>query len=330
MIAATTDTLTADRLKQILAAIGSEPAAENDQLQVAELNWHQPSCFNTEQTANLNDFTNRLAVAITQKLAHFFGSDCTVTIASTSLHFAGELADQICALSAYYLPFGPDAQKHLGSLCMPAATALTWVSLMLGDTESQVDPNKTLSQLEESLLLDIASATVESLCVSVKDHFKLQPATAITSKLPIDLTGVDETCKISFEVKKNNSQASSQAYFIIPCASLAPVVGKTVQAQSALSPQETSKIILEHLQEIPAQIVARLTSTVLTFQEIMSLAPDDIVVLNKPVDDPIELLINGQTAFYGRLAQSEGNQAVIITEPPALPANNTQNNRKAA
>jgi flagellar motor switch protein FliM len=207
---------------------------------------------------------------------------------------------------------------------------MTLVSLLLGDTEPQTDTNKKFSQLEESLLFDIARAMVESLCASVKEHFKLQPAGAITSALPIELTGAAEICKISYEIKKGKAPTSSQAFFILPCANLAPLVGKTIQTQSALSQQEISKIVLEHIQEIPVPIAARMASTVLTFEEITNLAPDDIVLLNKSFDDPVELLVNGQTVFYGRLAQSEGNQAVIVTEPPSLPGDSTLRNRKAA
>ena len=312
----TADNLSTDTIQQLLAAIGSQPTEDAPPPQVSEHNWHQPHYFNSEQIDKLNNFTNQLAAAITGKFAHFFGNDCTVTIGSTTFHFAGGLCDQTRNAPAYYLAFGTTTQHPIGCLGIPADTANKWVSLLLGDTEPQTDPNRSFSQLEESLLLDLARTTVETLTGSLKDHHKLQPAGAITPQLPIQLAGADETCKITFEAKKAGSQDSSQAYFIIPCSTLAAIVGKTAQTHGPISPEQLSKIIVPHLHNIPVSIEVRLTSTVLTLGEIANLCPNDIVLLDKAVDEPVELLIEGQTAFYAQPAASADTLSVIITDPP--------------
>jgi flagellar motor switch protein FliM len=315
----TADNLSTDTMKQLLAAIGSQPTEDGPSAeggQVSEHNWHQPHYFNSEQTDKLNNFTSQLAAAITGKFAHFFGSDYSVTIGATTFHFASELGDQICNTPARHLAFGTNTQHPTGCLSIPVDTATKWVSLLLGDTEPQTDPNKNFSQLEESLLLDLARTIVETLANALKDHHKFQPASAITSQLPIKLTGADETCKIIFEAKKADSQNSSQAYFIVPCSTLAPVVGKTAQTHGTISPEQLSKTIVPHLHNIPVSITVRLASTVLTLGEIANLCPNDIVLLDKAVDEPVELLIEGQTAFYARPAASADTLGVIITEPP--------------
>jgi flagellar motor switch protein FliM len=71
------------------------------------------------------------------------------------------------------------------------------------------------------------------------------------------------------------------------------------------------------LQQVPVTIRATLTSTTLTFQEILDLGPGDILLLDKPVDGPAELIVNGRTVFRGRPAQSQGQYAVVIHESEA-------------
>jgi flagellar motor switch protein FliM len=46
----------------------------------------------------------------------------------------------------------------------------------------------------------------------------------------------------------------------------------------------------------------------------MGLRPGDILLLDKKVDEPVELIIQGQTFFRGRPAKSAGRYAVVITE----------------
>ena len=74
---------------------------------------------------------------------------------------------------------------------------------------------------------------------------------------------------------------------------------------------------MEHLQQMPVTVPARLASTTLTFQEVLDLGPGDILLLDKPVDGPAELIIDGRTVFRGRPAQSQGRYAVVILESEA-------------
>ncbi|MBA7704125.1 hypothetical protein ES703_112925 [subsurface metagenome] len=61
-------------------------------------------------------------------------------------------------------------------------------------------------------------------------------------------------------------------------------------------------------------VTAQLASTVLTFDEMMSLQVDDILLLDKAIDKPAEVMVNDQMAFSGRPAKSAGRYAVVITE----------------
>jgi flagellar motor switch protein FliM len=132
--------------------------------------------------------------------------------------------------------------------------------------------------------------------------------------------------------------------FLLPCRRLAALAGKTAPQElsrvagasargvegvppSTRGPEaldtrgqdarDTSQALMEHLQEMPVTITALLASTTLTFQEILDLGPGDILLLDKPVDGPVELVFNGRTVLHGRPAQAEGRQAVVIVAPQA-------------
>jgi flagellar motor switch protein FliM len=46
----------------------------------------------------------------------------------------------------------------------------------------------------------------------------------------------------------------------------------------------------------------------------MSLSPCDILLLNKTISEPLEIIVEGRAVFRGQLAKSSGQQAAVITE----------------
>jgi len=318
-----TSDLVSEKMQQLLAAVGSKPTEDTTQIEATEYDWHQPHYFSAEELDKLGDLTTQVATAIAERFAQLYNSDFNVTIASTTQHFAGELFEQILASGQndYYLGFGTDEEHLFGFAGIPAQSAVTWVTHLLGDSESETDPTKVLSDLEESLLLDIASAIVESLADSLHGYSDIQSAGAVTrSQPPFELHGIEELCKIVFVIEQVASASDKQsangaeAYILVPCSELAPAVGKTAEADIEISSQDISKAILEHLQQTPVSVTARLACTVLSLEEIMSLRSGDILLLDKAIDEPGELVVEGQAIFCGQFAKSASKYAVVITQ----------------
>ncbi len=334
--------LSREKIQQLLAAVGSQVSEDTTQIEAVEYNWRQPRYFDSGQLKKLDDFTKKAAATIAEKFAALCHSDFDVIITSTTQHFAAELLEQNLEdmQNDYYLTFGADRERPYGLVGIAPRTATTWARQLLGDTESEKDSDGNLSQLEESLLLDFASAIVRAFAESgplstavVRNDF--QTAKGIVRGQPrLLLTGVEgmeELCKISFSVEKAGSEEAGttapakagaengpEAYLLIPCGRLELLIdagrGKRPGATNAFSAEDVSKVILEHLQEMSVSVTAQLASTVLTFEEIMGLGVDDILLLDKRIDEPVELIVEGRTVFRGRPAKSAGKYAVVITE----------------
>jgi len=250
---------------------------------------------------------------VSEKFAKLCRSEFNVTISSTTQHYAYDFINSDSNQKDYYIPFGTSQEHMCGLIGIPGQTAVNWAIQLLGDSESEKDPGRDLSPLEESLLLDLASALVEVFSGPDK-ALAFQPATSIVRGLwPLEAEGTEEICKISFEVKKADSDKSSEAYFLILCSELIPITGRTTKDSGVFSTEDISKVILGHLQEMPVLITSQLASAVLSFEELMNLQADDIVLLDKRIDQPVELIVDGRTVYYGRPAKTAGNYAVTIT-----------------
>ena len=157
------------RVEQLLRAVGSQPAEDAAHVEFAEYDWHDPHFFNGRQLAKLDSFARSAARAMATKFSDFCRSRYDVTITSITQHFAGEYLAEASQReqSDCSVRFGPTPEHPCGLIGMPEQTASAWARQLLGDSESGEESSRALSSLEESLLLDLASALVEAFSQSL-------------------------------------------------------------------------------------------------------------------------------------------------------------------
>jgi len=129
------------------------------------------------------------------------------------------------------------------------------------------------------------------------------------------LKNSEELCKIIYDVRKTDSENGSELCFLIHCSELESVTGQSTKTNNESPAENISKTMLGHVYEMPVSLTAQLASTELTFEEIMNLDVNDILLLDKKVDEPIELIVEDRIFFYGQPAKSAGTYAVVITKP---------------
>jgi flagellar motor switch protein FliM len=325
-----TTKLTREKIQQLLAAVGSGPAEDNTQIEAEEYNWRQPHYFTAEKLTKLNTFMETVAIEIAKGLAELCHTNFDVTVNQITQHFADEFISQTTEEqhNYYYLAFGadqnhnPQTQKdapakpsnRCGLVATSLKTAITLTTQLLGDVETEQASDRPLSELEESLLSDAASTIVNALDDSYPNWNFSPDAAIVRAELPLDLQETEELCKITFNIKQKNSQNSCELYLLIISKSLEPVVTKTAQTAPKFSQKDIANAMQEHLYQMPLSLTAHLGSAMLTFEETISLQINDVVLLDKKLDDPIEIIAEARTILKGRPAKSAGNYAVLITQ----------------
>jgi len=323
------NSLTKEKIQQLLVAAGSGPKEDTTKTNYTEYDWRQPRFLTANQLRKIDGFAKNVAVAIAQKFTELHHTDFNTTVASVTQHFAEEFFNQASTSeqSDRYVAFGIAKEQGsqtqdgtlgilhpCGLIAIPPKTAIAWVTQLLGDSESEKDPTKPLSQLEESLLFDIASELVEAFAESYGNYNLLPDKSTVRGHLPLEVEGTEETCKITFSVERTHSKKTSEVYFLVPCRRLGPILEETAQDPGRFSPEDISKVMLGHLQKMPVSVVAQLASAAFCFEEIINLQAGDILLLDKQTDETLDLLVEGQTLFYGRPAKAGSTYAVVITE----------------
>ena len=213
----------------------------------------------------------------------------------------------------YYLAFGTEQNNYSAFVAMPPPTAVQWVKLSLGDSESKDQENKNLSPLEESLLWDITSTIVQALSEAHPNAQFIPDEKIASQQLPFVLQNTEQMFKIDFQIKEADADKPTNAYFLIPTGILKNLNEKANKSENIYSAKQVSSAILKHLLEIPVTVTALLGNAYPTFEEIMSLQNSDIMLLDKKSNEPASLNINENEIFECRMAKSKGKYAIVIT-----------------
>jgi len=307
--------------RRLLQAMGSSPAAEAATAQGTKYNWRSPHYFNEDQYNRLAAVMSQVAAVMAAGLGRYFNRELTVSPASIAQHFAGSPQDLGIAQSRYYLTFEADKDKASGFLSITVETALRWVTHLLGDTGSAAGADRVLSSLEESLLVDLVTATADAFLSPLRAHQELRPGERLVKNDPaVPFEPAQEVCMIVFSITGGESDGKDEVLFLLPCSLLAPLVGKGRQAAQQVSPEDLSRTLVEHVQQMPVTVTARLACTPVNFGELLGLDEDDILLLDKPLDEPVELLVDDRIIFRGRVARSAARRAVVVTQSALSPS----------
>jgi flagellar motor switch protein FliM len=312
MTTLSTDNLDPAVVSSLLTAIGGAKAEEDMLRDAQSFDWRHPRYFDPEQRNRIAAVMTQVAAVLSERFAHFYNQPFDVSVTSVAEHFAGDLQDRITSNENFCTTFGPSTNHTAGLLMVSAATAFNWVTTLLGDADAPA-AERSLSALEQSLLSDLMSALVEAFLTLLQAEKDAKTAQAVKGLPGNPFEVTQEVSTVVFQAKKTNAPAAQELTFVLPCSVLAPLAGKTSTAPAKTSADELSRLIMEHLQEMPVNVTAVLGRGALSFTEAVDLNPDDVLLLDKTVDVPIELRINDRPIFWGHPAQCEGQYAVLVT-----------------
>ncbi len=315
MTTAASDSLTREKIQQLLAAVGSHAAGQTEHVQAADYSFRQPHYFSRAQLKKLDKFTEKLAARIVDKFSALYHSNFNVTVASISQQFAQQLLTENPdeKLGRYCLTFAAD-NRLCGFVDVPSKTALSWATQLLGENSTDENTDRDLSDLEESLLLSITLSIVAAIS-DAGDKSAFRPNAALSrSILNLELDAAEQWCKITFNVAKTGSEKTTQAHLFVISTVLELLIDPNKRLTCEFSDKDISKAVLDRLNQVSVCLEAKLSSTMFTFEEIAAMQPEDILLLDKKINEPLELTLAGRTVFYGLPVKSAGKYAVLVTQ----------------
>jgi flagellar motor switch protein FliM len=209
-----------------------------------------------------------------------------------------------------------------GQLCLEISPLIIYpvIDRLLGGSNADLFiPQRPLTQIEQRLVQRITDRATQQLSVAWTN---LLPVTFTVEEFEsnpqlVQIVPPNETVVvIGFELKLGNRAGTMS--LCIPYNLLEPIMG-TLSQQSWFSYQrkghqdDTARRLRKNVSGAPVHMRAVLAGTTMTMQELLALAPGDLIITSHATAAEMWVEIEGRKKFMGKPCQCHGAKAVSIT-----------------
>jgi flagellar motor switch protein FliM len=308
-------TLTRDKLRQLIELANTHVTPEQTQADAEDYDWQQPHRFSPDNLIALDAFVKRIAEHVAKTFDALCQGDFEVAVTSTSQHFVRTIAQMVSTEQPehYFLPFATTDNKHCGFISISPESAPVLVGHMLRDADIGAREDKKLSELEETILTDITAAAIDAFADALKNNAGpviQRTSQIVKGKWPLDFNEFENMTSIALTV--NHPDGNAEIVFTVLCETIEPALGIKPQLKQQLTTEGTRNMIMRHMYEAPINVTAQFGSASMALGNVMNLSVGDVLLLEKKIDEPIDVLLNDRTCFRGYPAASFGKYAVVI------------------
>lgn len=207
---------------------------------------------------------------------------------------------------------GANGEKHLGMMVVARPQLLTLLMDVLGNKCEDVVEDREMTSVESSLSKLVFEQALSSF------------AEAWSGKEPLECT-LDELTDQPSRSRMLAPETEVLTGGITVCMAAARIDVQLVIEKSATQKMlgvetrppvfnKDRRVSHESIASIPVALVATLGEAEISMSELVSLAVDDIIVLDQRVDQPVAVSANDRQVMQAWPVQVEGQQAIRVSE----------------
>lgn len=295
---------------------GAEGSAAPD---VVVYDFKRPERVSKDQMRALQTIHEGFARNFGASLSAFLRSIVETRVATTEQLTYSEFIHSLPSPTCFTLLSAP---QLAGQMCLEISPLIVFpiVDRLLGGTNADIFiPQRALTTIEFRLVKRILDRALVNLSEAWSELIEVTFELAGTESNPhlVQIVAPNEVVVVvGFEIKVG-ARAGTMS-ICIPFNVIEPVVGK-LSAQSWLSyargkpPLEQMRKVARNLERAELDLQVFLGESKITVAELMSLAPGDIIKLEKLVQEDFILRVRGRNKFAGRLGKLRGHRALQVT-----------------
>jgi flagellar motor switch protein FliM len=307
-----------DILQTLLNSTGGGDEVFGSGIEAADYDWTSPAYLTPKQIDRLKEFVTEAAKEVTNALKEFLRIDLSLTAGEPTHYFSQTLQAEEVEADLFSVALVDDKGTLLGFIALAGQSVNEWMAKLLGGSQIDLTDGTELSPVEQALLIDLFSVVNQSFWKAAPQAFrpKLTLEKSITQgKAPLDPEFLGTYCRM--DLKLAEGDAKPVASLVLASDLIEAVATGKGQAELRQHRPGDKAHILGHVDNIMLRAVVSLGTAQATMRDLISLQAGDVLVINKLVDEAVELQIAGETIFLGSAVQSEGRCAIQITTPVA-------------
>jgi len=313
---------------EVDAASGLSVAGESPvQKDVSVYDFKRPERVSKDQMRALQTIHEAFARNFGASLSAFLRTIVDIRVATTEQLTYSEFVHSLPSPTCFNLLAAPPLN---GQMCLELSPLIVYpiVDRLLGGTNTEIFiPQRPLTSIEMRLVDRIIQRALANLSESWSDAVDVKFEVVGTESNPhlVQIVAPNEVVVvISFEIKIG-ARAGTMS-ICIPFNVIEPVIGK-LATQSWLaysrgaSTTDQVRCVTRNLRHAAVELRAYLGQAKIRLGELLTLAPGDLIKLDKLVHRDFIVQVRGQNKFAGRVGQIRSYRALQITrraEPDEL------------
>jgi flagellar motor switch protein FliM len=214
--------------------------------------------------------------------------------------------------------FKMDPLRGFGLLVFDAQMIFTLIEFFFGGTgKAYYKPEgREFTPIEQKIIHKVVLMFFNDMEEAWKAIYPLKPVYVRSEMNPqfVNIvTPVDVVIKVEYVLEMEGRQC--KAYLCIPYGTVEPIKEKLYSAFSADRDELDVKWLerlKERLKEIPVDITGVLGRTMLDVDRVVNLKADDLIILDRRVDQEIDILVEGSGKFKGNFGVYKGAYALKV------------------
>ncbi|WP_438432451.1 flagellar motor switch protein FliM [Gorillibacterium sp. sgz500922] len=198
--------------------------------------------------------------------------------------------------------------------------AFAMVDRMLGGSGQSTGKATVLTEIETMIMEKMFGRALESLQEAWKTVADLSPRLDSLETNPqfMQIASANDTIAL-ISLSTKIGETTGMINLCIPHVVIEPMMPRLsvhhmFVTQKKSKTQEEYEALQDRVNKAPLTMIAELGESRLTVQEFLSLAPGDVISLNKPVEEGLLVKIGSQTKFIGSPGTMKGKVALQITQ----------------
>jgi len=306
--------------EEMSALLGANPTADvntDKRRRVVPYNFRRPDRVSKEQVRSLYLLHDLFSHNLSSSLPIFLRSISEVTLISVEqqayVEYLYGLPDPTAIFTLSMHPL-----QGVVVLELNPSVAFPVIDRMLGGPGQPLMEARAVTEIEQRILEGFLKVLTDDLreAWSPLIELDLQVVGRETRPQLLQIVAPNEVI-ISIVFHVQIGEARGMMSLCIPAITLEPIIQKFNQAAYSrsreASPTQT-RALLDTLSAVPFPVAAEIRGTRAAMDDLIRIAPGDVLRLDHRVDDPISVSVGGKTKFLGSLVANNGRTAVQLIE----------------
>ena len=321
------EALSQSQIDELLQRMKSGAPVESEpEERIKVYNFASPKKFTKDQLKSLNNFLETFARIVSSYFTNALHSICEVTVSQLEeqryFEFNNAIPDSTLVGIIGFEPENSSFGETTLLLEFPTSFGYMLIDRLMGGSGEPTILQRDFTEIEIALLDHVMQKVSKTMKDAWQTYFPLETdfkAIQTNGRLIQAFSPQDIVLIVSFDIKEEFYEGT--ANLCMPADKFEEVIGNLSQKysqgtrqQDQDKEQKKQELLMDYLKKSDLNIEAYLDRCTMSFEEVTDLRVNDVLMLNKRIDDDIEVHIEGMPWYSARMGESNNKKAIKLVK----------------